>query len=71
MNDIIKDLNDRIQGLQVEQSKLKRPCPNTGRAAYEARELRLKEIEEEIADLQNQLAEAQARAVAGAIGKGA
>jgi hypothetical protein len=71
MNDEIKSLNDKIQGLQVARAKLLKPCPHTGRAAYEARQLQISEIEAEIAELKQQLAEAQGKAVAGAIGKGA
>lgn len=71
MNSDIKSINDRIQALLVARAKLQKPCPHTGRAAYEARQLQLAEIEAEIAELKQQLAEAQASAVAGAIGKGA
>lgn len=71
MNSVIKDLNDRIQGLQVARAKLVKPCPHTGRAAYEARQLQIAEIDAEIAELKTQLAEAQGKALAGAIGKGA
>jgi hypothetical protein len=69
MNDEIKILNDRIQALLVARAKLLKPCPHTGRAAYEARQLQISEIEAEIAELKQQLAEAQGKAVAG--GKGA
>lgn len=69
MNDEIKSLNDRIQGLQVARAKLVKPCPHTGRAAYEARQLQIAEIDAEIQELKTQLAESQGKAVAGAITK--
>jgi hypothetical protein len=71
LNSDIKSLNDKIQGLQVARAKLQKPCPHTGRAAYEARQLQLAEIEADIQELKQQLQQAQGKAVAGAIGKGA
>jgi len=71
MNSDAKELKDRIDGLEAARKGLLKPCPHAGHGSHEARQLQIAETEAEIQELKQQLAEAQGKAVARAMGKGA